>query len=106
MGTSAARILARRRAWLEASQLLWRCAAFAQVGVCLKEFPPAPVAHHPANSKGFADEAARRSPVRLGFSVLLAVLPLGWALAGLALEPSTPLANYGRSEEHTSELQS
>jgi signal transduction histidine kinase/ligand-binding sensor domain-containing protein len=54
------------------------------------------VAHHLANSKGFADEAARRSPLRLGFNALFAALLLGWALTGLALEPSTPLANYGR----------
>jgi ligand-binding sensor domain-containing protein/signal transduction histidine kinase len=54
------------------------------------------VAHHPANSKGFADEAARRSPVRLGLNGLFVALLLGWALASLALEPSTPLANYGR----------
>ncbi|MGD0859772.1 MAG: two-component regulator propeller domain-containing protein [Terracidiphilus sp.] len=54
------------------------------------------MAHHPANSKGFVDEAARRSPVRLGLNVLFAASLLGWALAGLALEPSTPLANYGR----------
>jgi signal transduction histidine kinase/ligand-binding sensor domain-containing protein len=54
------------------------------------------VAHHHANSKGFADGAARRSPVWLGFKALFAALLLGWALAGLALEPSTPLANYGR----------
>jgi signal transduction histidine kinase/ligand-binding sensor domain-containing protein len=61
------------------------------------------VAQNHANSKGFADSAARRSPrhadthCRTALRGLLAAsLLLGCALRGHALEPSTPLANYGR----------
>src|ERR1017187_1378306 len=45
-----------------------------------------------------AGEAARRSSLSgaTALRVFLAALLLGFALPGLALEPSTPLANYGR----------
>jgi signal transduction histidine kinase/ligand-binding sensor domain-containing protein len=61
------------------------------------------VAQHHGNSKDAAEKAARRSPApaethrRAALCGLLAAASLlGWALTSLALEPSTPLANYGR----------
>jgi signal transduction histidine kinase/ligand-binding sensor domain-containing protein len=62
------------------------------------------VAHNHANSIDAAGEAARRLPWASGgdyraaaLRLLLATaLLLGCGLSGLALEPSTPLANYGR----------
>ena len=60
------------------------------------------MAYNHANSMEAAGEAARRSSLSGGthgataFRGFLAVLLLGCVLPGLALEPSTPLANYGR----------
>ncbi len=61
------------------------------------------MAQNHANSKDAARKAARRSAwasastgARGARRVLGAVLLLAGALSGLALEPSTPLANYGR----------
>jgi signal transduction histidine kinase/ligand-binding sensor domain-containing protein len=85
------------------NQLLWKCAAFARVEDCLREVTPDPVAHNHANSMDAAEEAARRSPLAgrdhrtAALRGLLAIAwLLGCGLPGLALEPSTPLANYGR----------
>jgi signal transduction histidine kinase/ligand-binding sensor domain-containing protein len=84
-------------------QLLWKCAAFAQFEDCLREVTPDPVAQNHANSIDVAEEAARRSPLAVGDhrsaalrGLLAAALLLGCGVSGLALEPSTPLANYGR----------
>ena len=60
------------------------------------------MAHNYANSMDSAGEAARRSSFSGGIHGtialrgFLAALLLGCALPCLALEPTTPLANYGR----------
>jgi len=84
-------------------QLLWKCAAFAQIEDCLRGVTPDPVAHNLTNSMDAAEVAVRRLPFFGGDycavalrGFLAAALLLGCGLAGLALEPSTPLANYGR----------
>ena len=69
-----------------------RC--LAQAGFCLREAPRAPVAENCANS----NKAEFLSGVQPGIVLfcMAAALPMGWALTGRALEPSTPLASYGR----------
>jgi signal transduction histidine kinase/ligand-binding sensor domain-containing protein len=61
------------------------------------------VTNNHANSMDEAEEAARRLPLAGGDlraaalrGLLATALLLGCGLSGLALEPSTPLANYGR----------
>jgi signal transduction histidine kinase/ligand-binding sensor domain-containing protein len=61
------------------------------------------MAHHHANSMDAAGETARRSPLWGGThgvtalcGLLATALLLSCGRSGLALEPSTPLANYGR----------
>jgi signal transduction histidine kinase/ligand-binding sensor domain-containing protein len=84
-------------------QLLWKCAALAQIEDCLRGVTPDPVAHHHVNSMDTAEEAARRLPLAGGDlrtttlrGLLATALLLGCGLPGLALEPATSLANYGR----------
>jgi ligand-binding sensor domain-containing protein/signal transduction histidine kinase len=76
---------------------------FAQFEDCLREVTPNPVAHNLANSMDAAEVAAGRSPLAGGdhraaarYGLLAIALLLGCGLPGLALEPTTPLANYGR----------
>jgi signal transduction histidine kinase/ligand-binding sensor domain-containing protein len=66
-----------------------------------EDFPPGSVTKNPANSINSAGEAPRRAffPGNLfsAFRFLLAAaLLLGSGAPALALEPTTPLANYGR----------
>ena len=77
--------------------------ALAQTEDCLRELTPNLVAQNLANSMDAAKEAARRSPLVGGApcaaalcGLLATALLLGCGVPGLALEPSTPLANYGR----------
>jgi signal transduction histidine kinase/ligand-binding sensor domain-containing protein len=69
----------------------------------LRELIPNLVAHNLANSMDAAEEAARRSPPAGGDlraaalrGLLATALLLGCGVPGLALDPATPLANYGR----------
>jgi len=83
-------------------QLLWRCAIFAPYEVRLREVPHNCVVEEHACRRGAAGRATRRLPPaggRHGTIALrgfLAALLLGCGLPCLALEPTTPLANYGR----------
>jgi signal transduction histidine kinase/streptogramin lyase len=82
---------------------MFRCAGFARAGPGLREVAHASLDQIHANSKnagtiGILREAVRPEPVAgYGFlRGLTASLLLGCALTALALEPTTPLANYGR----------
>ena len=68
--------------------LVWRCATFARGGVPRRN-PPASMAHDPANP---IPKAVSRGLKAAPFLLAL----LGFAVTCSALEPSTPLANYGR----------
>jgi ligand-binding sensor domain-containing protein/signal transduction histidine kinase len=70
---------------------------------CLRELLLDSVAHNHANSMDAPGNEARHRSFwgRWGrsaghFGILTAAFLLGWVLPGLALEPSTPLASYGR----------
>ncbi len=90
-------------------QLLWRCAVFFEGGLRLRKPPPALVTLTHSNPVDAAGKAEGRLPTasarssapvpgrRLAGALLVAcVLLLACALPALALEPSTPLANYAR----------
>src|SRR5208337_2205282 len=77
--------------------------SFAQVDACWRVLPPGPMAHNYANSMNAAGETARRSfswGGTHGATALCGLMATAMLLScgrfGLALEPSTPLANYGR----------
>jgi len=84
-------------------QLMWMCAVIAQVLHCLQKVILDLMSQHHANSMNAAGETVRRLPLsarsyRLAaFRGLLATaFLLGCGLSVSALEPTTPLANYGR----------
>jgi len=77
--------------------------SFVQANVCWRVFPPGPMAHNHANSTDAAGEAAQRSSLSGGTHgatalccLLATALLLSCGRSGQALEPFTPLANYGR----------
>ena len=75
---------------------MWKCADFALVEVCSREDLRAPVFKVLSNSKISQSHVAWHAPLWLVFKTLGAPLLLGWPLFSHALEPTTPLASYGR----------
>jgi signal transduction histidine kinase/ligand-binding sensor domain-containing protein len=79
------------------------CTAIARVERCLQKVTPDLVAYHYANSMNEVRETARllvpsARSYRLAAlrGLLLSAFLLGCGLCGYALEPTTPLVNYGR----------